>query len=379
MKILYVTELIKHGGGGKATENLVLAMSKIQGFHVALFCIGEPFQTDSHIDLFCNKAKNPMTVRYVFGLIKAIRSYRPEIIHAMGMYTGILSILAVKMFNTKSKVFVTLHHTSEEFRYNNIAKKIIPLLNYADLLFYLTEYQRLIYMKYGLKPYKYYILPNIVNKKINDKEKVAALRNKLCEQTKSSFLLNYVGRLEESKQVDVFIKVIKKLTDRGRSVGGVIVGTGDVEYEIKMKEIAKSLNIEDHVVFIGFVNNPELYIEATDVGLFPTLMEALPNYIIESFSIGRILVVSNIPQLQGLVRNGINSLVVPHHNVDEYVTLTERIIEHGDEKAFMEREAKHFYEKEFSPEVVLNKYINTLSVAESRERSSKEEEKCVSA
>jgi glycosyltransferase involved in cell wall biosynthesis len=72
----------------------------------------------------------------------------------------------------------------------------------------------------------------------------------------------FVGRLNRIKGIDVLIRAFAHLHDDGRSVVLVIVGPDDGE-EIRLRELVKSLELDDAVRFIGFMNDPiPAYIDA---------------------------------------------------------------------------------------------------------------------
>jgi len=358
MRILYVSELFKRSGGEKACWNLANAVGENPGIQAAEYAIGSlPDKTS--IEVYPSSAKRSLSLRYVKDLRRVVIDFKPDIIHSMGFLTGLAALLCRKKSRIQYKIVMTLHHTSERFRLDFAAKMILAKLNKIDYITYLTAFQRDVYLRHGLNPIKWSLIPNIVTVKKPSCDSVRTLRKFLTEKTSSSLLLDYIGRLEQSKQLDVFIGTVAKLRNSGIDAGGVIVGTGPDDYLSFLGTEATRLGISQYISFEGFSDVPEQYISACDIGLFPTQWkEALPNFIIETFALGKTIVVSSIPQLSQVVKDKGDSLVAETHSTECYAEKILMMIENnGELKRKLEEGAKNSYSEKYSPEVVLKKYM----------------------
>jgi glycosyltransferase involved in cell wall biosynthesis len=78
-----------------------------------------------------------------------------------------------------------------------------------------------------------------------------------------------ISRLDYKKRVDLLIHSFSKLSQEFSDIVLIIVGTGPEEK--KLKDLVKSLKIDDRVLFTGFVNDDELwdYYAACDVFATP--------------------------------------------------------------------------------------------------------------
>lgn len=365
LKILLLSEYL-FGGGGTAFCNLAKYLSNKRSIDLAVFTVGEMPETLENVKTFYVPARSfkkpesqAMSFIYIYNLLKTIRQNKPDIVHANGMYTGMMALLLKRTFSFKYKIMMTLHHTSGVFRFNLIAKRIIHLLNNVDLIHYLTPYQKKLYESLGLNPRSFRFIPNIIETKKIDQELIDKTRKELQSKTHSETLAVYVGRLTESKQIDMVIKVIQYLRAQNLSVGACIVGTGDKDYESYLKNLAEELKVEKYICFTGFSTRPELFLETSDFGLFPTQwQEALPCFILESFSLGKTMIVSNIPQLETIVENRKDSLVVNEHSVQEYSRLISELINHPTLRKNLEKGAIETFDVKYSPDIVIQEYVN---------------------
>ena len=354
MKILYITEE-NIGGGAKAILNLALSSSKFA--EVAFLGCDRSFPKLKEVIVFNTKAKRTISLRYFWDFWISLNNLKPDIVHANGMYTGLIALLARSLKRRKYKVIMTLHHTSGRFRLDLVAKKLVPFLNKVDAIHYLTEYQREFYLKYGLITHKFNIIPNLTFSHTYAVGDVNTLRTKLLSDTSSEWLIVYAGRLIESKQVHVFIDVIKKINQHNINVGGIIVGAGDKLYTSTLHKISFELEISSKIVFTGFSAQPELYIKACDFCLFPTMhAEALPLFIIESFSQKKTLVVSNHPSVTNIVEDNVDSIVSINHASVAYAEKCIELIYHPQLLRKLETGAWHKYNNSYKEEKVINEF-----------------------
>lgn len=315
MNILFSAE---ENSGGGAISNYNLAVASTSFSNVAFLGIKYEFTNNDKIIYFESNTKNAISLKYFYNYWKAIKEFNPEIIHSTGMYTGLVAIFLRYMTKRKYKIIMTLRHSFTTFRYDFIAKRVINFLSRVDIIHYLSEYQMNIYRDLGLIPKKYCIIPNIINKESYSVDEVKSLSDKIRSEISADWLIVFIGRLVESKQLDVFIKTIKILDQDGFNVGGVIVGEGNIGYQERLVELTKEISVNSKIIFTGFVKKPLLYVKACDFGLFPTLGEALPRFVIESFSQEKTLVISNHPSLSKIIHDKEDALVVENHSPEDY-------------------------------------------------------------
>ena len=89
-----------------------------------------------------------------------------------------------------------------------------------------------------------------------NQDEVLAVRTQLLPKSKE-YLLLFVGRVNEEKGVKELIEATKILLDNGYSVHLAIVGRGHQEQQFKA--LAATLNVENAVTFVGWVDSSEIY------------------------------------------------------------------------------------------------------------------------
>ncbi len=110
----------------------------------------------------------------------------------------------------------------------------------------------------------------------------------------NAFVFGMTTRLARLKAIDIALQALHLLFEKDidREVYLVIAGEG--EQAENLYGITKTLKLEDHVKFIGFVNDARDVLSGYDVILFPSRREGLPLGLLEGMAAGCIPIVTRI-------------------------------------------------------------------------------------
>ena len=139
--------------------------------------------------------------------------------------------------------------------------------------------------------YPYQILRNAIDVSVYrySPEKAKAIREQLG--LKQNFVIGHVGRFHAPKNhtflLDIFCECVKTVP----SARLLLVGDGEGRKQIQEK--AKSLELEDKVIFTGVRGDVADLLQAMDVFVFPSLYEGTPVTMIEAQASGVPCVISD--------------------------------------------------------------------------------------
>ena len=129
------------------------------------------------------------------------------------------------------------------------------------------------------------------------------------------FRILFVGRLVEQKGARYILEVLPQVMAQiGADVEVAVVGSGPEEPALRQQ--ARRLNLVDKVRFRGWVarkDMPEQY-RRTDVFVFPSFEEGMPNVVLEAMASGLPVVATDIYGNRELVVDGDNGVLVPSGN-----------------------------------------------------------------
>jgi len=137
---------------------------------------------------------------------------------------------------------------------------------------------------YGIEEEKIHVIYNGVDiNKFKPRPDRAKLRREFGLEEEKKIVL-FVGRLYHRKGLEILLRSIPPVLQEFSEVKFVISGTGFKKKEESLRNLAKKLEIEDYVTFLGYVPDeklPDLY-AASDIFVLPAIYENFPFAILEA-------------------------------------------------------------------------------------------------
>ncbi|MBI2459473.1 MAG: glycosyltransferase family 4 protein [Parcubacteria group bacterium] len=161
-----------------------------------------------------------------------------------------------------------------------------------------SRFMKDICVKFGVPENKIKLIYNFIN------PETGAVEN-LAEKSQPDYFL-YFGRLSEEKGIRVLLEAMKKLN----GIKLKIAGAGP-DYK-KYQSLAAEYKLNDRVEFLGPKYGDELrrLIKQAKAVIMPSLWpENLPYTALESLSLNKIVIASNIGGLPEIIQDGFNGLL----------------------------------------------------------------------
>ena len=178
---------------------------------------------------------------------------------------------------------------------------------------------------YGIEEEKIHVIYNGVDiNKFKPRPDRAKLRREFGLEEDKKIVL-FVGRLYHRKGLEILLCSIPPVLQEFGDVKFAISGTGFKKKEESLRNLAKELDIEDHVAFLGYVPDeklPDLY-ATSDIFVLPAIYENFPFAILEAQATGLPVIstkVGGIPEF--LVDNENGFLIDPGDSAQ----LTQRLL-----------------------------------------------------
>ena len=154
----------------------------------------------------------------------------------------------------------------------------------------------------------YTVVPNMVDpQKVSfSPRKRAEIRSKYGMN--DALVLGSIGRLENQKNYQFLIRVLRCLADRGANAMVLLVGEGSKRGEIE--SLAHSANVSDRLVFTGPQRDVQGFYSAFDIAVYPSLYEGLSLAIIEAQFNGLPCILSDTISPETIISEEVSSLSI---------------------------------------------------------------------
>lgn len=162
-----------------------------------------------------------------------------------------------------------------------------------------------------------------------------------------------IGEMIKRKNHETALRALAKLDIHNYVY--LICGIG--ELESSLKDLTKTLGIENKVRFLGFRNDIAEICLASDVFVFPSYQEGLPVSVMESMAAGLPIICSAIRGNTDLVENGKGGYLLEPNDIEGFKVSLEKIIKDTELREAM---GKKNYEQinNYSKDVIKEKMLN---------------------
>lgn len=157
-----------------------------------------------------------------------------------------------------------------------------------------------------------------------------------------------VGTLTKRKRQHFMIECLAKLP---KNYTLTVVGSGEEEHTLK--QLTKSLGLENRISFEGHQTNPYPYLKKADFFLLTSEHEGFPNVLLEANALGTPVIAFACPGgITEIIEEGINGRSVTNSEVNELVLTIKRL----SEKTFIPSKVILSVKERFSHEIIMKKY-----------------------
>lgn len=176
-------------------------------------------------------------------------------------------------------------------------------------------------------------------------------------ENNSNFL--FMGRVMKEKGVDELFQAAEKLHMIYPDVKLTILGGYEEDYEEKVKELVQ----KKIVAYEGWVKDVRKYVEDSICTVLPSYHEGMSNTLLESASMGRPLITSNIPGCREAVRDGVSGLLVQVKDANDLYEKMKQFYELPyEKKKEMSMQARKYMEKEFDKKQVIRTTLDRIGI-----------------
>lgn len=168
------------------------------------------------------------------------------------------------------------------------------------------------------------------------------------------FLVGNIGRLSAQKGMDTFIRSIPEVLKHNEKFFFFLIGSG--EESIHLELLAKNLGISEKLIFLGSRDDVQNIIKHLDIVILSSLWEGFPLIPIETFSVGKSIIATNINGTKEIVIDGYNGILIEPNNHMQLATSILKINDDSSLKNRLEIGAQNTFETKFSYSLFVSQY-----------------------
>lgn len=290
-------------------------------------------------------------------LQRLINEYDIELIHVHGHE---FDADRVRFFKGKIPIIFTNHSSGYlmEYETEEGRKKLKKRLSFFDFIVAPSEELRQ-KSEILINPTSTAYIPNGVDtsKFVAPKDKTAI--RKVLGLAVEELIFLCPRRLAPKNGVKYFVESARYLNS-DLKLTYVVVGGGFPDERKKLEEIVKGNCSDDKITFVGTIPNEQmqLYMQASDVVVLPSLMEATSVAGLEAMSTGLPLIGTNVGGIPAIIANGCNGIIVEPKQPKE---LAEAVIKLATSEALRRKMGEYGRdraEKEFDWKIIAEKLVN---------------------
>lgn len=136
--------------------------------------------------------------------------------------------------------------------------------------------------------------------------------------------IGIVGRLVPVKRVDLFIRTVALLNQRGITCTGVVIGSGPLETELK--QLTDQLQVSNLIDFKGFVNPVLEELRKLDMLLMTSDHEGLPMILLEALALEVPVIAHRVGGIPEILEDGKSGWLVNEHSEQGYAFVTSKLL-----------------------------------------------------
>jgi len=249
----------------------------------------------------------------LFKLLRILRSFRPDVLHAHGYKTNLFAFILARC--TEIPVVATVHgwlHSTKKLtrKIDTLNRRLLP---YFDQVIAVSSQIEKELLRSGVPAKRLLQLNNVaaMQRRGVNQQPLPERRNPSAASFK---MVGFIGRLEPVKGGADFIAAAAEILASTSKVKFVIAGAGSKKQNLQAQ--VHELGLETQVEFLGFVEDPAALLQQLDVYVLPSLDEGVPLSLLEAMAAGVPVVASRVGGVPEVIEAGVNGLLVPPRRPD---------------------------------------------------------------
>jgi len=284
---------------------------------------------------------------------------RVQILQADSDSPGLVAVIVKSFFKKKVIIRMRGKRQLEAIKSSFFMKIVFKIISrFSDAI--VIQYNQINDLRFlGVDDSKIYIIPNGVDTEYFKRSDV-----KIREQFREKLNLKnhvvglYVGRIDPIKGLDLLLEALPSVVKIYPYFKLIIVGSGP--YKDNLETLAKALQIDEHVMFVGSTQDVKKYYNIADIFILPSRSEGISNALLEAMSMELPVIATDVGGAHEVIDDLENGFLIP---VSSKVIAQKvcQLVANNDLRCILGKKARNTIQAKFSLEKQVQKYINLYS------------------
>lgn len=316
--------------------------------------IGVPIKR--HVSLYSD-------VISLFRLIRVLNKEKPDVIHSMTPKAGLLSMLAGKITGVPVRV-----HTFTGLVFPTsygLKRKILMLTDKITCACATYINPEGFGVKKDLERFNITKKPLCVIANGNVRgvdmkwysrtEQVVLKAKDLRVEDKVTFC--FIGRIVKDKGINELVWAFSQLNKEYNNTRLILIGVLEDKLDPIKPEIYSEIMNNKSINYVGPQNDVRPWLAASDIYVFPSYREGMPNSLLEAGAMGLPSIVTNINGNNEIIVDGENGEIIPARNQDALYNKMREWVNNKEKVSRMAGNARRMIGERYSQDIVLAETI----------------------
>ena len=192
-----------------------------------------------------------------------------------------------------------------------------------------------------------------------DTEKFKPIRK---EQDNNVFKFLLIARMLWDKGIGEYIEAAKIIKQKYKNVEFLLLGEVGVDNPTAiLKETIQKWEKEGIIKYLGTTDDVKSEIAKADCIVLPSYREGTSRVLLESASMAKPLITTNVPGCKEVVDDGINGFLCKVKDSEDLADKMERMLHLSEEeRGYMGKAGREKVMKEFDERIVIHKYLDAI-------------------
>lgn len=288
-------------------------------------------------------------LKRLLNLVRQIRSYKPDVVHAFDLESGIYCAMALKLFPLSRIKFISGY--GAEFVGDARIRRLLGMSFFHPKVFTCNskkgkeDLERITKGKVDVK-----IIYNGIklgsNSDISERPKWA---------TEGKLVIGCISKFDHFKRADRILELIDNLP-KDLPFHFVVIGTGK-DYDVAVKRWRADERYQECVSLIGVVPDAWKYIAWFDIGVLVSDSEGFPTVLLEYMNFSKPIVATGAGETNEILANGKAGVVHSEWDVKKFSKSLISLLEDKNLRKELGDKGKKRFDKEYTFERMRDNYF----------------------